>query len=163
MKIALVSTIAIAAIGFGAVPIQPRLIWNVTASAPRGLYLLSSELTLRRGDLMLVRPPTWVRDFAARRGYLAAGVPLVKRIAALAGDRLCGTADAVWINGRAIARRHRRDGHQRPLPAWVGCKTLGPGDELLLMADVSDSFDGRYFGPTPIANNLGHLTPLWTY
>jgi type IV secretory pathway protease TraF len=50
----------------------------------------------------------------------------------------------------------------RPLPQWEGCETLGPGEFFLMMADVSDSFDGRYFGVTERRGIIGRLVPLWT-
>ncbi|MBY0565718.1 MAG: S26 family signal peptidase [Hyphomonadaceae bacterium] len=34
------------------------------------------------------------------------------------------------------------------LPTWTGCRTLR--DEVFLLGDTPDSFDGRYWGPTSV-------------
>ena len=103
----------------------PRLIWNATASAPIGLYEVRSQSTFARGELVLVRPPQWVRTFAAARGYLPNTVPMVKRIAAENGDIVCRERDAVTINHRVVAHALLADREGRALPAWSGCDKLG--------------------------------------
>ena len=144
---AAISVLAAAATGFPALihPV-PRLVWNASASAPIGLYRVLPGKPIR-GDLVLVRTPSSVRQIAAERGYLPQNVPLVKRVAALDGDIVCAADDVISVNGRVVAERLARDRLGRPLPAWTGCQTLGPGDVFLLMKDVTGSFDGRYFGP----------------
>jgi len=87
-------------------------------------------------------------------------VPLVKRVAAVAGDRVCAADHAVNIDGRHVADRLSADRLGRPLPVWTGCRTLQVG-ELFLLNGVPDSFDGRYFGPTPTSAVIGELVPLW--
>lgn len=139
---------------------SPRLVWNASASAPIGLYW-RHDGRVGRGDLALVAAPPHVRDFAAARGYLAAGVPLLKRIVALSGDQICADSRTVFVNGEAVAERREADSRGRPMPVWTGCRILS--DEVfLLMADVPDSFDGRYFGPVPQTAVIGPLSPLWT-
>ncbi len=156
------ATLGVAAIGLSAlIHPAPRLVWNASASAPRGLYWVGGA-AVARGDLVLARLPEAVRQLAAARGYLPAGVPLVKRIAAVGGDVVCGSAEAVSINGRVVAARLAADAHRRPLPAWTGCLSLGIGEVFLLMDGVADSFDGRYFGATPTGAIIGRLVPLWT-
>ena len=144
-------------------PEKPRLSWNASASAPVGLYLASCARNLTRGDLVLAEPPEQVRPFAATRGYLPLHVLLVKRIAALSGDRVCALENRVIIDGRVVALRREWDGRHRVLPRWQGCRTLGGNDVFLLMADVPASFDGRYFGAVSRGAVLGKLKPLWTY
>jgi conjugative transfer signal peptidase TraF len=142
---------------------NPMLVWNASASAPRGLYRLIHAEKCRLGDLVLADPPRWIGNLAARRNYLPAGVPLVKRIAAVVGDRVCSDGLLVSIDGKFAVRRLAMDAQRRALPHWQGCHRLKRGEEFLLMRGVSDSFDGRYFGVTPVADNLGRLVPLWTY
>lgn len=138
----------------------PWLVWNASASAPIGLYRVLPGKPIR-GDLVLVRTPSSVRQIAAERGYLPQNVPLVKRVAALDGDIVCAADDVISVNGRVVAERLARDRLGRPLPAWTGCQTLGPGDVFLLMEDVTGSFDGRYFGSVRRAAIIGRLAPLW--
>lgn len=160
------AVLVLASLGLGLIGLAalarpaPWLVWNASASAPIGLYRVLSGNAVR-GDLVLVRTPESVRQLAAERGYLPQNVPLVKRVVALDGDIVCACEDAISVNGRAIAERLARDRLGRPLPAWTGCQTLKPDDVLLLMEGVADSFDGRYFGPTPTAAIIGRLVPLW--
>ncbi|GAA0547571.1 conjugative transfer signal peptidase TraF [Rhizomicrobium palustre] len=144
-------------------PHAPRLVWNATASAPIGLYRLLPIRDFGRGDLVLAKPPHWVRPLAAKRGYLPFNVPLVKCIAALAGDKICADGNRIVINGHIAALRQERDASHRPLPHWSGCQILRPDEVFLLMADVPSSFDGRYFGPVSRHAVLGKLRPLWIW
>jgi len=143
-------------------PSHAAFVWNATASAPIGLYRVTNGRALSRGDLVLAVPTPPLAAFAARRGYLPARVPLVKRIAAVAGDDVCARGNAIFINGHLAAARLAADSKHRPLPAWSGCRTLRSGEVFLLMANVRASFDGRYFGPTKVSEIAGKLEPLWT-
>lgn len=150
-------------IGFAALADPaPSLVWNATASAPLGLYYRVSG-PVRRGDLVLARPPAEAAHLAAERGYLPANVPLIKRIAAQVGDEICGIGAAVTVNGHVAAERLTADAWGRTLPAWQGCRRLGTGEVFLLMEGVSSSFDGRYFGPVSANAIIGRLVPLWTW
>ena len=90
------------------------------------------------------------------------GVPMVKRVAAVAGDIACADGTTILVNGRAIVERRAQDPTGRPLPWWQGCDLLKSGEVLLLMPSVPNSFDGRYFGPVEDRDVIGHLVPLWT-
>lgn len=151
----------LACLAFAALkPAAPLLVWNASASAPVGLYRVVAASPVR-GALVLVRPPNDAGKLAAERGYLPAGVLLVKRVAALAGDTICAAGNALSINGTPVATRLEHDARGRPLPRWQGCRVLAADELFLLMADVPDSFDGRYFGPVPAASIIGWLVPLW--
>ncbi|MBW8786020.1 MAG: S26 family signal peptidase [Novosphingobium sp.] len=139
----------------------PRLVWNASASAPVGLYRVNPGAPVGRGDLVIARTPSSVRDLAAARLYVPANVPLVKRVAAVAGDQICAVGARIAIDRRPRATRRLRDRLGRPLPWWTGCRTLRTGMAFLLMDGVPDSFDGRYFGPTPVRDIIGKATPLW--
>ena len=156
-----VTMIGIAGLGLAhlAHPV-PRLVWNASASLPIGLYRILPGGP-RRGDLVLVRPPENAAILADHRGYLPAGVPLVKRIAAVGGDRVCAVGGVVFINGQIVAHQLSADRAGRPLPRGSGCKVLG-GDEIFVLADAADSFDSRYFGPVPTTTIIGRLVALWT-
>jgi conjugative transfer signal peptidase TraF len=143
-------------------PARALLVWNATASAPIGLYRVSHGRVAARGDLVLAVPSPPLAAFADARGYLPLGVPLVKRIAAVAGDTVCASGNAIFIDGRLAAARLAVDGQGRPLPAWNGCRTLHSGEVFLLMAGMRASFDGRYFGPTKVSQIAGTLDSIWT-
>lgn len=141
---------------------RPVLVWNTTASVPVGLYrVLPLAGDLRVGDLVLVRAPDALAELLAERGYLPFGVPLLKHVAAVAGQRVCERAGVVSIDGRIVATALVADGRGRPLPHLEGCSTLGRGEVFLLNAGVPASLDGRYFGPTPVASVIGKAIPLW--
>ena len=140
----------------------PRFIWNASASAPIGLYWNMGAGQVSWGGLVLAWAPDAARELAAARHYLPANVPLVKRIAALDGDTICSVGNVVFVNGRAVAERLAQDGRGRSMPGWTGCHKLVEGEVLLLMEGVSDSFDGRYFGPIRSTAIIGKLVPVWT-
>nr|WP_286207876.1 S26 family signal peptidase [Hephaestia sp. MAHUQ-44] len=141
-------------------PSPPRLVWNASASAPRGLYAVQAGAALHRGDMVIARMPERVRSLAAERRYLPSDVPLVKRVAALSGDRVCAVGDRISVDRRVIARRLARDAAGRTMPWWRGCGTLR-GGAILLLNPAPASFDGRYFGPTQVSDVIGKAVPLW--
>ncbi|WP_238147013.1 S26 family signal peptidase [Rhizorhabdus dicambivorans] len=140
-------------------PPQPRLVWNASASAPIGLYLIVPDALPDVGEMVIAQVPERVRRLAARRGYIPAGAPLVKRVVAVAGDRVCAHGHSISINDRWTASRRATDGAGRPMPWWNGCYTLGAGAIVLLM-DNPGSFDGRYFGPTRARDVIGRAHQL---
>ncbi|MES2255534.1 MAG: S26 family signal peptidase [Pseudomonadota bacterium] len=143
------------------IPSNPLLVWNATASAPLGLYRLEAPVELHRGDLALVKLPSSIGKFAAQRGYLPVTVPLIKPVAALAGEIVCGIGSFIFIGGNVAARRLDRDTQGRVMPRWEGCRSLGPDDAFLLNPSVQASFDGRYFGVVSRRAILGRLIPIW--
>lgn len=138
----------------------PRLVWNASASAPTGLYWVWPGGAVARGDMVVARLPEPWRSLAARRRYLPANVPLVKRVAAAHGDRVCASGAQVSVNGVVAATRLRRDSSGRALPWWEGCVTLGATETLLLMP-APGSFDGRYFGITQAPELVGRARLIW--
>lgn len=141
-------------------PPRPALIWNASASAPIGLYRVEAPGAPGRGDMVVAWPPREARRLAAERHYLPSNVPLVKRVAAARGDRVCAAGEAVFVNGELVARRRETDPSGRPLPSWAGCLDLGEGYLLLLMPG-EDSFDGRYFGLTSMRDVIGRASLIW--
>lgn len=155
------ATVGLISIG-AVVPLAPLLVWNASASAPIGLYLVQPQTLPNRDDMALIEPPVSAAKLAVERGYLPFGVPLVKRVAAVSGDTVCAIGSAISVNGKPVAERLAVDALGRPLPVWQGCRTLGHGEVFPLMASSSDSFDGRYFGPVTASQVLGRLVALWT-
>ena len=139
----------------------PRAIWNASASAPIGLYRIHPDRDPAIGALVAVAPPERLAHWLSTRGYLPEGVPLLKHVAAKAGQRTCRSGDAVSVDGRRVAIARARDGQGRPLPVWQGCRTLRSGELLLLTPAHPDSLDGRYFGPLPASAVIGRATPLY--
>ncbi len=161
MLIGLAATAGLLSLAAAAPLHAPQLVWNASASAPIGLYRVLDRPP-RLNDLVLVRTPKSVAVLAAARGYLPMGVPLVKRVAAMAGDHVCTRGDAVIIDRAATALRVAFDRQGRALPYWEDCRSLRAGELFLLMRDAPYSFDSRYFGPVPSSSIIGVLRPLWT-
>jgi conjugative transfer signal peptidase TraF len=140
-----------------------RLIWNASASAPVGLYWMTPNVAIARGDLVLAWAPDWARHLADQRHYLPLDVPLVKRVVAVGGDRVCEISGAVFVNGGVAAWSLEQDRKGRILTAWKGCRALHETEVFLLMEGVNDSFDSRYFGPVETSQVVGRLVPIWTF
>lgn len=142
-------------------PPPPALVWNVSASAPIGLYRITPGRPIDVDDMVAARPPADVRRLAAVRRYLPLNVPLVKRAAAIEHDIVCAAGVEITINGRWVADRYVADGQGRALPWWSGCRVLGEGELFLLMEENPKAFDGRYFGITMPGDVLGRAILLW--
>ena len=138
----------------------PRLIWNASASAPIGLYRIVPDRDPPTGALVAITPPARLARWLSVRGYLPEGLPLLKHVAAKAGQRVCRIGDVVSVDARPVAIARARDGRGRPLPVWQGCRALKMGELLLLNPARPDSLDGRYFGPLPASAIIGRATPL---
>jgi len=141
-------------------------VFNPTDSVPRGWYRvgnIENAASLQVGSIVLARLPADVASFAAQRGYLPTGVPILKRIGAVAPQSVCVREQAVVIDGAVAATARTHDGARRPLRAWQQCRPLALG-ELFLLSDTNPaSFDSRYFGPIAVSAVLGIAWPLWTW
>lgn len=133
---------------------------NESPSVPRGLYIRSAGSGVAPGDTVALAQPPQVRAYLAALG-MPADVRLLKRVAAVGGDRVCRTGDRVEAGGRSVAVR-ARDGRGVSLPRWTGCRRLGPG-ELFLLGDTPGSFDSRYFGPVRVADLDGVFREALTW
>ena len=92
-----------------------RDLWNSSsdALASAAHYLQASGWQRTRATRALVG-----ENFGAMRSFLArlpAGVPLLKRVAAISGDHVCARDAHVWINGVPRAAVLSMDRHGRPL------------------------------------------------
>jgi len=138
-----------------------RLMWNASASLPIGLYWLQPPKGIRIGTIVAVRPSGNVARLIYNRGYVGPGVPLLKSVAALAGDKVCRHGGTVTV-GALRARALTSDRIGRPLPDWQGCLTLR-ADEVFLLNRRPDSLDGRYFGLTRRSDIIAQARPIWTF
>ena len=140
---------------------SPRLAMiNETPSLPRGLYLRIPGAGPVRGAVVAVAPPP------AARAYLdPLGMPrrarLMKRVAAIGGDRVCAGSKGLEVRGRHIPVRGV-DRRGVPLPVWSDCGRLA-ADQMFLLGDSPDSFDSRYFGPVARREADGVFRPVLTW
>lgn len=139
-----------------------RFIWNATASVPIGLYRIVPATRIDVTDLAVVMPPDELAVFLDERGYLPRGLPLIKRVLALAGAEVCRRGSTIIAYGASYGQARDRDTRGRRLPVWQGCRTLRNGEAFFMNWDSSDSFDSRYFGPLPLSTVVGRAIPVWT-
>ncbi len=145
---------------------------NTTASMPLGLWRITpANRSLHAGDIVLLCPPdVAVFREAAARGYIPRGrcaggfAPLIKPVAAIAGDVVSVGADGVAVNGAPITGTAPldRDSAGRPLqPLLPGRYAVATGEVWLVSAHIARSWDSRYFGAAATANILGLARPVW--
>lgn len=158
----LAGIVAAATLASSAFPLSQLFVWNATASVPVGLYAIGAQTGLQRGDRVAIEPASTLQRYLASRGYLPAGVPLIKEIAALGGDTVCRHDLLITINGTAAGAARRLDSLGRELPVWKGCRTIAADELFVMNRRAPGSFDGRYFGPVARADVIGRARPVWT-
>lgn len=163
-QLSVLLAMGIAGIGIAApafIDLPKLLIWNVSASAPIGLYRVVPANTFHVGDLVAVMPPELIASFLDQRDYLPVGVPLLKRVLALPGQTICRARFTIAVDGIEVGKAHAHDRRGRALPDWQGCEVIAAGNLFLMNRDVPGSLDGRYFGPMPARSVIGIATLLW--
>jgi len=129
---------------------------NLSPSVPVGVYRLARLAPpLARGTLVILSAPAsmrpWWHSFAA----------LLKPVAAVAGEEVCGVEGALFIHGEAYGPIYTEaDG--KPLPHLDGCQVV-PEGAVFLASTQPKSLDGRYFGMTPTSTLTAQAVPLWTW
>ena len=108
-----------------------------------------------RGTLVMLPVPASVQPFHAW------WVPLLKPVAAVAGDWVCVYEQHLWINGLDYGLQMEQAAGQW-LPQWLGCRVLGTG-EVFLASGVLRSLDGRYFGVTRVKTLTAQAIPVLTW
>jgi type IV secretory pathway protease TraF len=146
---------AIGVIAAAGTRLEPAIIYNPSNSVTSGFYVRTHD-PLRPGAIVTVQAAAVAPDYAAARDYADRTDQFLKRVAATAGQVVCAQGAAISIDGVEAVERIERDSMGSPLPSWRGCRTLA-ADEVFLLGDTGDSFDGRYWGP--ISTDL--ITGVW--
>lgn len=151
--------IPVVVIGVASVSDLPtKLVYNASASAPIGFYWID-QVSVSRGDTVLIRLPERVRELVESRQYLPSNVPLIKRVVGIEGDKICRRGQEVLINNVTVVIALSEDEQGQKLPVWSGCTILGLGS-LFLLQSHPKSFDGRYFGPIDRTLIIGRARKL---
>ncbi len=90
---------------------------------------------------------------------------MLKRVAAVAGDRIDIDADGVRVNAVLwpLSAPRAADLAGRPLAVYpVAHFTVAPGD-LFLMGVTANSWDGRYYGPVSQEQIRRIVAPFFTW
>jgi conjugative transfer signal peptidase TraF len=144
--------------------------FNFTPSMPLGIYRLTplSKSGVERGSFVAACAPPVAAELGRRRGYLstggcpAAAEPLLKVVAAVAGDSVTVSASGVAVNECLLphSRALSHDTAGRRLSPWPqGHFQLGRG-ELWLYAPTDRSWDSRYWGPASLADISARAVPV---
>lgn len=133
-----------------------RIARNDSPSMQQGYYWLVPGASVRRGDVVLACPPARFTRWAQSAGILGpgpcnGGESVIKRVVAVAGDRVRIDARGVSVDGRYLPGSRPALFHGVAVPhVAFGERTLGPGEVQLAGDRRSQSWDGRYFGPTSV-------------
>ena len=130
---------------------------NVSGSLPYGLYRLAPvPPTLSRGTVVLLPVPETVQHVWSK------WVPLLKPVAAVAGDMVCNLDGVLQINGVAYGPI-LWTAHGTPLPHMLqGCFVVQAG-EVFLASHVCHSLDSRYFSCVRIGELTAQALPVLTW
>lgn len=137
---------------------SPILIWNASESVPVGWYFVAKRLPVI-GEIAIIRPAEWVRNYAAARGYLPQKVLLLKPVFAAQSSIICRFGVYIFVDGKYAAQAKITDKKHRLLPVWKGCMVLTPS-QYFVLGRHRDSFDSRYFGPIEQSQVVGTAFPL---
>ena len=143
----------------------PPLCINQTPSEPVGVYRLvqHSPTDYRRGMYVIFPVPQHLQNLVYGRGWMRAGIPFLKEIIGLAGDRVCISATALQVNDHYIGPLFASDSHGLSLPQRPGCFVVPQNAFFAASQRLPNSFDGRYFGALPLAVLTGEARPVWTF
>lgn len=142
--------------------VSPHLVVNSTPSMAVGLYWLTPARVVRRGAVVVACAPApfgqWaLSNHILRHGRCDGVEPVLKRVVAVAGDRVQIDARGVFVAGRYMAGSKRDvlldDGFRCDRRAPVAHvpavdRVLRVGEVQLLGDRRVGSFDGRYWGAT---------------
>lgn len=128
--------------------------FNLTHSMPIGVYQLRNPiLPLQQGDLVVFCPPLWVSPtrfhFYAKGGCPGGGEPLLKKVAAIAGDdigldeRGVSVNHVLLANSACLAKANLPCAKNKQILTDGSYWVYGEGNAG---EDAKYSFDSRYFG-----------------
>ncbi len=148
------------------------LAFNVTDSAPVGLYYRTSVHELQRGDWVGVCLSGDIALLGRQRGYLSSGqcpshtTPLLKQVIGRPGDTVRLTKSSILVNKEMInAPRHAFDRLGRRLTVAISESTSNgktAGYWIYGANNPDQSWDSRYFGPVTRGSIIGQYHALFT-
>jgi conjugative transfer signal peptidase TraF len=137
---------------------------NSTASEPIGIYWVVPPATIQKGDYVIFSIPREAEQYVYGRSWAPIGMPLLKNVGAIEGDRYTLTEDAFSINGQRIGPIAVEDSEGLPLPHLGKGEHVVAGGKFLATSSYNDrSFDSRYMGEIPIENIKAKVVPVWTW
>jgi conjugative transfer signal peptidase TraF len=146
--------------------LDQHLIFNITSSIPRGVYVNKTKKQVNKGDIVAICLPDSLRQEGLEKGYLGRSIycqgttPLIKEVVAIPNDRIIVRQNAMRVNNNVYAipiynqdsvghaLRRFPEGTYRAQGYWV----LGTHNQR--------SWDSRYFGEINPACILCILRPV---
>lgn len=133
---------------------------NESPSLPRGVYARVPSKTIALGAVVAIPQKVGSRAYLGSLG-MPARVLLLKRVAAVGGERVCGR-DRIVETARWRVEAQSQDRRGVSMVAWQECRVLR-ADEVFLLGDTPGSFDSRYFGPVSRSEITGVYREVLTW
>ncbi|MET0545931.1 MAG: S26 family signal peptidase [Caulobacterales bacterium] len=157
LKKLFVSAAAVTGLTMALLPHSSDLaLYNHSKSMPVGLYWRigsGAPAKISKASIVTVRAKDVAPQMAAARHFNGPQNRFIKHVAAVVGDKVCADGSAMVVNdGVPIPRRRELpigSAKNDAAPIWSGCRVLHE-DEVLLLGETADSFDGRYWGPVSL-------------
>lgn len=140
------------------------------SSCPIGIYRINRR-PITRDDLVEACLPDAIASYGMTRGYIGAGScqdgaePVIKIVAATAGDQVQLSSYSISVNGVAMPGSVTRlaDTHGRSVRSIArGSYLTSPNEVWILGLHDERSWDSRYFGPIPHQSVIGAVQPVFT-
>ena len=145
-------------------------IWNVTASVPKGLYLIverkPSELHV--GDYVSFKPTAealnWISENVEDQKVIdhLDSLIFLKQVGAMSGDtyEIVSDSKMFYAKDKYIGQASEVTDTGNKLPVLRG-KYIVPDGMFLPVGENPNSFDGRYTGPVKIENVIYRVIPIF--
>lgn len=119
------------------------ILFNVTPSLPRGIYLLLPARDIKRGDTVVFDVPLKLKECEYIPRYTKL---LLKNVGALSNDKVQIKNNSLYINDINYGKIYMKDGQGVILPQLKENELQPKENEFLPLAPHQNSFDGRYYG-----------------
>jgi conjugative transfer signal peptidase TraF len=137
-----------------------HLVYSVTKSVPRGLYLIVPIKKIARYDIVEFKPPQAALNFIRENRLIPQNGTIMKYVFAIPNDNVCIYNQEIFINNKKAGHVYKFYAPNKLLPQTKICGKLQENQYLLLSAKSKRSFDGRYFGIVSSREILGHAIPI---
>lgn len=134
--------------------------YQATPSMPKGFYLIEPAKTIKKGDIVIFRPPKSTLNFLLKHKWIPNSGLLMKHIVAVFGDKVVEQKGTIWINNQKTGPVYKYYAPGKILPNSNFQGVLQPHQYLLMSTRIKRSFDGRYFGPVSGKDIVGKAIPL---
>jgi conjugative transfer signal peptidase TraF len=138
---------------------------NVTASMPEGLWTADAgPIRVGTAAVVCLAPSEQTNRYVPAGSCANGREPLLKTVAAMAGDLVTVSRDGIAVNGQNLLETTplTMDHLNRPLIAYApGSYRVQPGQVWLVTPHVAESYDSRYWGPVDAGQIIAIGKPLW--